>query len=118
MALSGCWRLWQPRLNQIISKKYVNVKRSALHRALSLAKDGCVSAADEPWGQFGRKPILNDEEVDEITKKLSKNPTEKFTKDLIRGYIQAKPACVPACSSVNLPLMTNKHQNQPGATSS
>ena len=82
-------------INQIMVKKYVNGKKANLYRVLSLAEGGRVFAADEPWGQVGRKPILSDEEVDKIAKELAKNPTEKFTNELIKSYIQDKVGLCP-----------------------
>ena len=77
-------------MNQVMASpyNYVKKKKSLVYKVLNLHKLGHTYAFDEPWNDEGRRPILNDSQIDKCVISFAANSVgEKMTKEHVNKLL-------------------------------
>lgn len=76
-------------LNKVVGS-YVKRDKATAYRALKASEEGKRYAFDEPWPHVGRKPLMNDAELDSCAKLIVSTPGEKRKKDQVNAMLVEK----------------------------
>ena len=67
--------------------RYVNAARSSVYRAIADFNKGKRFGFKESWNKNGRRPLLKDEDMDDVTKSIMDDPTDKVMRDRINDVL-------------------------------